>query len=56
MPTRAVELKELPVEIKDKLFSDTRKKLPSEVSDNTINDIIETNLQTVKDFLVSQTT
>lgn len=46
-------LQELPKEIRDRLVGVMKEKLPVEVDDAIINDIITTNLQIVKDYLQS---
>lgn len=44
-------LQELPQEVKDRLVAVMKEKLPMQVDDAIINDIITTNLQIVKDYL-----
>jgi hypothetical protein len=44
-------LQELPQEVRDRLVSVMKEKLPVDVDDAIINDIITTNLQIVKDYL-----
>jgi hypothetical protein len=48
-------LPEIPKELIDRLFNVMREKLPSTVDDATIKEINETNLQMVKDYLMSVT-
>lgn len=46
-------IQELPQEVRDRLVGVMKEKLPVEVDDAIINDIITTNLQIVKDYLQS---
>ena len=45
--------REIPQEVLDRLFDTMRKKLPSEVSDDVIRDIMAVNLQIVRGYLES---
>lgn len=42
---------EIPQEVLDKLFDTMRSKLPADVSDDVIREIMATNLQIVREFL-----
>ena len=55
MPIEIPILQELPQDIRDKLFLVIKSKLPVEVDDAIINDIITTNHKIVKEFLESVT-
>jgi len=44
---------EIPQEVLDQLFNTMRSKLPAEVSDDVIREIMTTNLQIVRQFLQS---
>lgn len=45
---------EIPQEVLDKLFNTMRSKLPIEVSDDVIREIMTVNLQIVREFLQSK--
>ena len=45
--------REIPQEILDRLFVTMREKLPAEVSDDVIRDIMAVNLQIVRGYLES---
>lgn len=44
---------EIPQQLIDRLFDAMREKLPANVDDATIKEINETNLQLVRDYLIS---
>ena len=44
---------ELPKELQDQMFSTFRQKLPPEVEDSVIIDIMETNQQLIKNYFLS---
>jgi hypothetical protein len=51
MPINISILRELPKDVNDKLFNVIKSKLPVEVDDAVINDIITTNYKIVKEYL-----
>ena len=46
----------VPKELETQLFLTIRQKLPAEVDDAVINDIIATNMEIVKNYFISQQT
>ena len=53
MPYRVTPLQDIPQDIKDKLFATMRQKLPADVDDTVITDILTTNMQIVRDYMIS---
>ena len=43
----------LPQDLEDQLFSTIRDKLPSEIDDSVIYDIMKSNQQIIKDYYLS---
>ena len=51
MPQIKIPWPEVPQEVKDRLISVMKEKLPTPVDDAILNDIITTNIEIMKDYL-----